>query len=685
MKRHRITSLRRLLPFDIPLRRAFTKVFVPAVILFLPHVCLSAATGQSADPWPQWRGPEGLGISDEPNLPVHWSQDSPNIKWKAKIPGEGVSSPIVSNGRVVLTTAYESPGAAVLQQMVQYAGIALLIVLAAVAGIGGIRAALKQSKSSKPLPRWPAIFITAVPTILFVDLALLVTVARTTAQRFFEQVGGLFARVGTGDMEHLWSMQEGVLAAVWLTSGSITLLGLAVIPAWLPRRSRWRLAAIVTALVCILLLILLTPLDQWTEKTEWWERLIFTIPALALALWHFLGCIEIRPRRSKLASQDAGVVNRQESTDEQRSAWHPGPLWSVLTAAVLLLLALLVFVPPNFIQPRLGLQRAVVSLDLDTGKMLWNKPVFSAPAERIHSDNTYATPTPTTDGEHIVVNFGVGAACLDYDGRVLWKKLDFGYIPNSRYGAASSPLLVDDKVIFVHQRELRSRRPTLITACDKRSGEKLWRISPDDIHGCYPTPLIYRTGDVVQLIIPSYQMLCSYDLSSGQSLWSVGLTTEQLVASPARSGSLLCVAGSTWGENATIVLRLSSSDPAAPPEVMWRSNLPVGNCSPVIYNGMLFTLTDNARVTCYDVLTGDVYWEKRLKGSRYLSSLLAGAGRIYASNIKGLTTVLAADAQLKIVSENQLPGRLYASPAVADGCILLRVGEYLYCIAPSRD
>jgi len=33
-----------------------------------------------------------------------------------------------------------------------------------------------------------------------------------------------------------------------------------------------------------------------------------------------------------------------------------------------------------------------------------------------------------------------------------------------------------------------------------------------------------------------------------------------------------------------------------------------------------------------------------------------------------------------VIGENDLHGRCYASPAVADGCILLRVGDYLYCI-----
>lgn len=63
--------------------------------------------------WPQWRGPDGSGISDEKNLPSEWSPTK-NIKWKVAIDGRSHSSPIVWGNRVFLTTAVEGslvPGA----------------------------------------------------------------------------------------------------------------------------------------------------------------------------------------------------------------------------------------------------------------------------------------------------------------------------------------------------------------------------------------------------------------------------------------------------------------------------------------------------------------------------------------------------------------------------------------------
>jgi outer membrane protein assembly factor BamB len=53
--------------------------------------------------WPQWRGPNGTGAVDEKDLPVRWSATE-NIAWKARIGGLGVSSPIVSGDRVIVTS-----------------------------------------------------------------------------------------------------------------------------------------------------------------------------------------------------------------------------------------------------------------------------------------------------------------------------------------------------------------------------------------------------------------------------------------------------------------------------------------------------------------------------------------------------------------------------------------------------
>ena len=52
--------------------------------------------------WPQFRGPGGLGIAEDDELPTNWSGEE-NVIWKATIPGAGASSPVVYGDRVFLT------------------------------------------------------------------------------------------------------------------------------------------------------------------------------------------------------------------------------------------------------------------------------------------------------------------------------------------------------------------------------------------------------------------------------------------------------------------------------------------------------------------------------------------------------------------------------------------------------
>lgn len=56
-----------------------------------------------AENWPQWRGPNNDGVSNEKNLPSEWSETK-MVVWKLKMPGKGGSTPIVWNDRLFLTS-----------------------------------------------------------------------------------------------------------------------------------------------------------------------------------------------------------------------------------------------------------------------------------------------------------------------------------------------------------------------------------------------------------------------------------------------------------------------------------------------------------------------------------------------------------------------------------------------------
>lgn len=59
-----------------------------------------------ADNWPAWRGPGGLGITQEESVPLTWGPKK-NIRWKVALPGPGNSTTIVWGDRVFLTQSLE--------------------------------------------------------------------------------------------------------------------------------------------------------------------------------------------------------------------------------------------------------------------------------------------------------------------------------------------------------------------------------------------------------------------------------------------------------------------------------------------------------------------------------------------------------------------------------------------------
>jgi outer membrane protein assembly factor BamB len=76
--------------------------------LLLVLSLLTSIVDASGGNWPQWRGPDGQGVSTEKDLPTEWSATK-NIKWKTPIAGRAHSSPIVWGNKIFLTTAIEGP------------------------------------------------------------------------------------------------------------------------------------------------------------------------------------------------------------------------------------------------------------------------------------------------------------------------------------------------------------------------------------------------------------------------------------------------------------------------------------------------------------------------------------------------------------------------------------------------
>jgi outer membrane protein assembly factor BamB len=69
---------------------------------------LSWLAAASAQEWTRFRGPNGSGLSDAKTIPVKWTDS--DCRWKAKLPGEGISSPVVWGEKLFITSAEADAG-----------------------------------------------------------------------------------------------------------------------------------------------------------------------------------------------------------------------------------------------------------------------------------------------------------------------------------------------------------------------------------------------------------------------------------------------------------------------------------------------------------------------------------------------------------------------------------------------
>src|SRR6185295_15947682 len=90
--------------------------------------------------------------------------------------------------------------------------------------------------------------------------------------------------------------------------------------------------------------------------------------------------------------------------------------------------------------------------------------------------------------------------------------------------------------------------------------------------------------------------------------------------------------------------------------VAWKvkKNVPT-RTSPVLTDDLLFMVDDGGIASCVDAKTGDVLWAERITSkTSYSAAPIWGAGRIYFCSEDGLTTVIAASREFKVLATNQL-------------------------------
>jgi outer membrane protein assembly factor BamB len=343
--------------------------------------------------------------------------------------------------------------------------------------------------------------------------------------------------------------------------------------------------------------------------------------------------------------------------------------------------------------PKVPFRYAVVCLDFNTGKILWEKTAFEGvPKFGAHLKNTMASETPVTDGERIYAYFGnIGVYAFDFDGNEKWNRPLGAYPMANNWGTAASPALCDGRLFVIDDNEKHS----FLSAIDTATGKELWRKDRDEKSN-WATPYVWKNEKRTELVTCGKNRVRSYDLD-GKVLWELTGMSSIVIPTPFSVDGLLYV---TSGYVLSPKKPLFAIKPGASGDISldadkketsnkyiaW-ANLKAGpyNVTPVLYKDVIYVLYDRGFLASFDAHTGKALYEPALArlgaSEHYTSSPWAYNGKVFCLSEEGQTLVIpTGGTKPKIVHKNELDELCMATPAIVRGSLLIRTESQLYRI-----
>jgi hypothetical protein len=328
----------------------------------------------------------------------------------------------------------------------------------------------------------------------------------------------------------------------------------------------------------------------------------------------------------------------------------------------------------------------VLAVNRRDGRIIWQTSVRELiPNEGIHYTGSFASSSPVVDGERVFAFFGsYGLYCLDWNGELLWET-DLGDMHTKHgHGEGSSPALYGDTLIVSWDHE----GPSFVAAFDKRTGKERWKVERDE-PSSWATPVVVEQDGRHQVIVSGANRVRGYDLLSGEAIWECAGLSANVVASPVAADGMV-YAGSSYDTRNLLAIRLAGStgDITGTDRVAWTrrrgtpyipSLLLYGEALYVIhhYQGILTRLhAKTGKERPGPLRLGGV-------GNIYASPVAAG-GRVYITDLDGVTLVISHDDKPETLALNSLEDRFSASAALAGSELFLRGERYLYSIAEER-
>lgn len=354
-------------------------------------------------------------------------------------------------------------------------------------------------------------------------------------------------------------------------------------------------------------------------------------------------------------------------------------------------------------------QLVAVALRRADGTSLWRVPIPTSALEETHRTGSPAASTPCTDGKSVVFHFGsFGLFCTDTSGKELWRQPLPP--PNNDFGAATSPVIVDGKVILVRDQDVGS----WVAAFDLRTGKELWRTARPGFYRGHSTPFIWEHDGRKEIVLTGSIRLTSYDPATGKELWAQPGLSRVANATPTSGDGLLFASSWNLGADASGRMVLPAFDAylkandknadgqlslAEFPKDEWRSrfsqldadkNGEVTRAEWTAYEPIV-SKAENALFAVQSASQGDpanitVAW-KKTRGLPYVPSPVWYRGRIHVVKNGGMASAFEAKTGRELYLEERLGaiGDYYASPVAGDGKVFYASQQGKVAVVAATD
>jgi outer membrane protein assembly factor BamB len=330
----------------------------------------------------------------------------------------------------------------------------------------------------------------------------------------------------------------------------------------------------------------------------------------------------------------------------------------------------------------------LVCIDLKSGKELWRQTAYNGtPKIEKHSRSSYACETPVTDGKRVYAYFGMmGVYCFDLNGNQIWQKDLGAFKTRNNWGTGSSPALLQDKLFI----QVDNDEQSFLIALDAATGAERWRVNRNEKTN-YSTPVIWKNSGRTELVILG-DTVRSYNPENGKQFWELKIGGQMAVSSPVYSNDHIYFGRSGDNSKPGVFFSVKAGaegDITPKDSALTSSNVEwtlreagIANGSPLLHNGLLYLMSGRSgELSCVEASSGElVYKQKIEKVGACWASPWVFDNKVYFYDEKGVTQVVRAGKEFKLLSQNTLNDKFWASAAFTSDAYILKGVKKIWCV-----